>query len=281
MQKQAITIEHIQQFQRHLRREERSAGTIENYLRHLRQFAAFLDGGPVTKERTRAWKDHLMERGYAPVSVNAMLASVNKFLDWISWTECRVKPLRIQRKLFRDASRELSRGEYLRLAETARDLGRERLALLMETICATGIRVSELRYITVEAAQRGRADISLKGKIRTILLPGNLRRKLLKYAQAQKTASGEIFLTRGGAGISRKQIWAEMKQLCRQADVPPGKVFPHNLRHLFARTFYRVCRDLSRLADVLGHASLETTRIYLLSSGTEHVHTLEKLHLLL
>ena len=280
MQKQAITPECVQQFQQYLWQEERSAGTIENYLRHLRQFAAFLNGGPVTKERASAWKDNLLEQGYAPVSVNAMLAAVNKFLDWSGWMEYRVRPLRIQRRLFRDAGRELSRGEYFRLVETARGQGRERLALLMETICATGIRVSELRYITVEAAQTGRAEISLKGKIRTILLPGKLRRKLLKYARTQKTASGEIFLTRSGTGISRKQIWAEMKQLCRQSDISPGKVFPHNLRHLFARTFYRVCRDLSRLADVLGHSSLETTRIYLISTGTEHIHTLEKLHLL-
>ena len=159
-------------------------------------------------------------------------------------------------------------------------MGRTRLALLMETICATGIRVSELQYITVENAERGRAEIALKGKIRTILLPAKLCRKLLKYAKKQKTASGEIFLTRNGKPLSRKQIWAEMKALCEKAGVEATKVFPHNLRHLFARTFYKVCKDVVRLADVLGHSSIETTRIYLISTGAEHLQTLNKLNLI-
>ena len=189
------------------------------------------------------------------------------------------KYLKIQRRLFRDDSRELTRPEYDRLLAAAREQGRERLALLLETICATGIRVSEVRYVTVETARTGRAEIALKGKIRTILLPGKLCRKLLKYARRQKIASGEIFLTRSGRGLSRKQIWAEMKSLCAKAGVAPTKVFPHNLRHLFARTFYRVCRDVARLADVLGHSSIETTRIYLISTGAEHAGTLERMGL--
>ena len=187
----------------------------------------------------------------------------------------------MQRRLFRSAERDLSREEYLRLIETAQAEGKERLALLMETICATGIRVSEVRYITVEAAKQGRAEISLKGKIRTILLPGKLCRKLLKYAKRQKTASGEIFLTRNGTGLSRRQIWAEMKAICRAAGVAASKVFPHNLRHLFARTFYRVTRDVAKLADVLGHSSIETTRIYLISTGAEHLRQLGRLQLIL
>ena len=190
-----------------------------------------------------------------------------------------MKFLKIQRRLFRDDSRELTRPEYDRLLAAAREQGRERLALLLETICATGIRVSEVRYVTVETARTGRAEIALKGKIRTILLPGKLCRKLLKYARRQKIASGEIFLTRSGRGLSRKQIWAEMKSLCAKAGVAPTKVFPHNLRHLFARTFYRVCRDVARLADVLGHSSIETTRIYLISTGAEHATTLERMGL--
>ena len=161
----------------------------------------------------------------------------------------------------------------------ARALGQERLALLMETVCATGIRVSEVRYITVEAARFGRAEIALKGKIRTILLPGKLCRKLLKYARKNKIASGEIFLTGGGRSLSRKQIWAEMKSLGKRAGIEPSKVFPHNLRHLFARMFYKVCRDVAKLADVLGHSSIETTRIYLISTGAEHARTLERLGL--
>lgn len=182
--------------------------------------------------------------------------------------------------MFRDAGRELTREDYFRLLHTAHALGRERLELLMETICATGIRVSEVQYMTVEAAQSGRAEIALKGKIRTILLPVKLCRKLLKYARKKKITSGEIFLTRGGRSLSRRQIWAEMKELCNRAGVPTEKVFPHNLRHLFARTFYRVCRDMVKLAAVLGYSSIETTRIYLLSSGLEHIKTLDLLHLI-
>ena len=178
--------------------------------------------------------------------------------------------------MFRDSSRELTKNEYEKLVSSAIALGKDRLGLTLETICATGIRVSELKYITVEAALRGRAEIALKGKIRTIMIPNKLCRKLLKYAKKQKIASGEVFLTKSGKSISRKQVWAEMKALCRKAGVDAEKVFPHNLRHLFARCFYRVCRDIARLADILGHSSIETTRIYLISSGKEHERTLEK-----
>ena len=192
-----------------------------------------------------------------------------------------MKFLKIQRRLFRDAGRELSRAEYERLVETAANLSRPRLALLMEAICGTGVRVSEVRYLTVEAVQAGRADISLKGKIRTILIPNKLCRKLLKYARKQKITSGEIFLTRSGKGMSRRQIWAEMKSLCERAGVEPSKVFPHNLRHVFAAAFYKSCKDIVRLADVLGHSSVETTRIYLLTTGVEHAQMLERLGLVL
>ena len=188
--------------------------------------------------------------------------------------------LKIQRRLFREPDRELDRSDYLRLIRTARQQGKKRLALLMETICATGIRVSEVPYITLEAAQAGKAEIALKGKIRTILLPSRLCRKLLTFAKKNKTASGEIFLTRSGKSLSRKQIWAEMKSLCREAGVAPSKVFPHNLRHLFARCFYQACRDVAKLADVLGHSSIETTRIYLISTGAEHARTLDRLRLI-
>ena len=208
-----------------------------------------------------------------------MLAAVNAFFRFAGWEECRVRALRLQRRMFREPERELSREEYLRLLETARGRGQERLALLMETICATGIRVSEVRDITVEAVRAGRAEIALKGKIRTILLPGKLCRKLRKYAAARGIASGQVFLTRTGNSLSRKQIWAEMKALCQAAGVPASRVFPHNLRHLFARAFYRACRDVAKLADVLGHSSVETTRIYLLSTGAEHARYLEGLGL--
>ncbi len=190
-----------------------------------------------------------------------------------------MKYLKIQRQMFRSSRRDLTREDYLKLVETAAELGKERLALLIETICATGIRVSEVKYITVEAAHAGQACISLKGKLRTILLPGKLCHKLKKYARKKKIASGEIFLTRSGKSLSRRQIWAEMKALCAKAGVERSKVFPHNLRHLFARTFYRACRDVVKLADVLGHSSIETTRIYLVSTGVEHARQMERLGL--
>lgn len=274
-----ITAEHLAAFSKYLYQAERSPGTIEKYLRDTRAFAAWLGGAPVTKERTAAWKEHLTVRRYAPATVNAMLAALNSLLGFLGFPECRVKFLRVQRRLFRDAARELNRTDYDRLVETARSRGQERLALLMETICATGIRVSEVKYITVEAASRGRTEITLKGKVRTILLPNKLCRKLLKYAKKKKIVSGEVFLTRNGTGLSRRQIWAELKRLCKYAGVDPAKVFPHNLRHLFATTFYRACKDIARLADVLGHSSIETTRIYLLTSGAEHRRQIERLGL--
>ena len=274
-----ITTQQLTTFARHLRQAERSPGTIENYLRHVRAFAAWLGGGPVTKEAAAGWKEHLIDKGYCPSTINAMLGGLNRFFDFVGWKKYQVKALRLQRRLFREDSRELTRAEYDRLIAAARAMGRERLALLMETICATGIRVSEVQYLTVEAVERGKAEIALKGKIRTILIPGKLRKKLLKYAHKNKTASGEIFLTKNGKGMSRKQIWAEMKAICEKAGVAPSKVFPHNLRHLFARTFYKVCRDVAKLADLLGHSSIETTRIYLISTGTEHARQLERLGL--
>ena len=281
MEKRMILPASVAAFARRLREDERSPGTIENYLRHVRAFAAWAGGEAVTKELAAQWKDHLAHSGYCPGTVNTMLVALNRFFTFQGWRDCQVRALRVQRRLFREDSRELTREEYERLVEAARSLGRERLELLMETICSTGIRVSEVKYITVEALAQGRAEISLKGKIRTILLPGKLCRKLLMYAKKQKTVSGEVFLTRNGTGLSRKQIWSEMKAICAKAKVAASKVFPHNLRHLFARTFYKVCRDVVKLADVLGHSSIETTRIYLISTGAEHAHTLERVRLLL
>ena len=281
MEHRIMTREALEAFARALLEQERSSGTIEKYFRDVRAFTVWLGGAEVTRERAAAWRDGLLERGYAPVTVNSMVAAVNQFFTFLGWEDCKVKALKLQRKLFRDDRRELTREEYERLLTAAHSLGRERLALLLETICSTGIRVSEVKYITVEAARAGKAEIALKGKLRTILLPGKLCRKLKKYARAQKTASGEIFLTRSGKSLSRRQIWAEMKRLCKTAGVAPSKVFPHNLRHLFARTFYRVCRDVVKLADVLGHSSVETTRIYLISTGAEHIQILRKMRLIL
>ena len=280
MYERIISAEQISEFGQWLRREEHSTGTVEKYVRDVTAFAIWLDGVTVTKEAAVQWKEHLVENGYAPVTVNSMVSALNSFFCFVGWADCRVKFLKVQRRLFREQAKELTESEYNRLLKTARKMGKERLVLLMETICASGIRVSELRYITVEAANRGRADISLKGKIRTILLPDKLCKRLLKYARQQKIASGEIFLTRSGNSLGRKQIWAEMKKLCRQAGIADTKVFPHNLRHLFARTFYKVCHDIAKLADVLGHSSIETTRIYLMSTGAEHAREINRLGLL-
>ena len=270
----------ITAFGDYLRTEEREQSTIEKYLRNIRIFDVWLGDMPVTKSAVIAWKEHLVAERYAPTTVNAALASLNAFFKFLGWEACRVKALRLQRRVFRDPSRELTREEYDRLVSTAYESGKNRLGLLMETICATGIRVSEVKYITVEASRCGKAEISLKGKIRTIMLPGKLCRKLLKYAKKQKIGSGEIFLTRNGKGLSRRQIWAEMKAVCKAAGVEPSKVFPHNLRHLFATVFYRAYRDIVKLADILGHSNIGTTRIYLLSTGAEHAEQLDRLNLI-
>ena len=279
MENKIMTTAQLHSFRAYLRDEERSEATVEKYLCEVTQFAAWLNNNEVTKAAVAEWKEHLLVSGYEPSTVNGKLTALDRFFDFMGWPDCKVKHLKLQRRLFRDDSRELTKAEYERLIETAEELGKERLALLMEAICGTGIRVSEVQYLTVEAAQQGKVEIYLKGKVRTILIPGKLCRKLLKYAKKQKIASGEIFLTRGGKSLSRKQIWAEMKAICKKAGVAPSKVFPHNLRHLFARTFYRVCRDVAKLADVLGHSSIETTRIYLISTGAEHAKTLDMLRL--
>ncbi len=274
-----ITEHNCQAFADYLRSEERSAGTIEKYLRDVRSFARWLDRRTLTRENAAAWRGVLLSQRYAPATVNSMLSALNRFLRFLGREDCRIKFLRLQRRTFRDQRREITREDYRRLLDAAGERGQKRLALLMETICSTGIRVSEVRWITLEAARQGRAEISLKGKIRTILLPAKLCRKLLKYAKERKIASGEIFLTGSGKSLSRRQIWREMKQLCALAGVEESKVFPHNLRHLFATVFYRACRDIVKLADVLGHSSVNTTRIYLLTTGTEHARQLEKLGL--
>ena len=279
MDSRTMTAESLSAFEQYLKTEERSNATIEKYLRDTWQLAAWLDGRAVTKEAVASWKEHLVEQGYDAGTVNGKLAALNAFFRFADWEDCRVKSLKRQHQVFREQERELTQDEYAQLLRTAEAMGRERLKLLMETICSTGVRVSEVRYITVETAKAGKAEVSLKGKVRTILLPAKLCRKLLKYAKRKKIASGEIFLTRSGKAMSRKQIWAEMKSICEKAGVETSKVYPHNLRHLFARCFYRACRDIAKLADVLGHSSVETTRIYLISTGAEHAKTLEGLRL--
>lgn len=269
----------ITKYKTFLCQNEKAAGTVEKYLRDVRSFIVWMGKGSLCKEKVIAWKEYLVESKYEPVTINSMLSSLNSFLKFVGRTDCCVKFLKIQRKLYRSEEKELTKDEYLRLVKAAEDKGDERMVLLLETICATGIRVSEVKYITVEAAERGIAEITLKGKIRTIILPGKLCRKLKKYAKKRKIASGEIFLTGSGKAMNRKQIWASMKALCKAANVDSSKVFPHNLRHLFARTFYKVCRDIVKLANVLGHSNIETTRIYLVTTSDEDAKQLERLGL--
>lgn len=280
MEKYYFTEKEITEYENHLKDEEREEATIEKYIRELYFFHAWLEGREVTKEAVIRWKECLQD-GYAPATVNAKLSALNGFFSFMGWEKHRVKFLKIQRQIFRKQSKELTKKEYEHLVFTAHSEGKGRLALLMETICATGIRVSELPYITVEAAREGRTEVDLKGKIRVILLPGKLCRKLLTYARRQKIISGEIFLTKNGKSLSRRQIWREMKEICKRANIESSKVFPHNLRHLFAISFYKVCKDIVKLADVLGHSCIETTRIYLLTAGEEHVKQLERMRLVI
>ena len=259
MPERSISGDRLAAYAAHLRAEEASPGTIEKYLRDVGALAAWLGGRAVTKEEVTAWRDALLARGLTPSTVNSMLAAVNGFFRFTGREDCRVKFLKVQRRLFRGRRPGADPDEYERLLAAAGNSGQRRLELLMEAICATGIRVSEVRYLTVEAARRGRAEIRLKGKIRTILIPREAVPEAAEIRAKKQDRLGEIFLTRNGTGLSRRQIWAEMKALCARAGVEPGKVFPHNLRHLFATAFYRACRDIARLADVLGHSSLETT----------------------
>ena len=279
MNERKLSASMLTAYDRWLRQEERADATREKYLRSIRAFAAWLGGAAVTKDAVTEWKSQLVKRRQAPSTVNTALAALNGLFCFLGWEDCRAKFLKVQRRIFRAPERELTRAEYAGLLTTAKNSGDAWLALLMESICATGIRVSEVKFLTVEAAQCGRAEITLKGKIRTILLPAKLCRKLLKYAKKQKIARGEIFLTTGGKGMDRRQIWSAMKRLCRKAGVAPSKVFPHNLRHLFATAYYRAYRDIVKLADMLGHSSIETTRIYLIESGAEHQRQLERLGL--
>ncbi len=277
--KHKITEKDIQGFAEFLRREERAENTAQKYLHDIRMFGVWLGEREVTKESVTAWKEHLCSQGRAAITVNSAIAALHSFFAFCGWEECRVKYLKRQQRMFRDTSRELTKLEYQRLVQAAEAREDLQLALLFETICATGIRVSEIRYITTEAAHNGRTEIRLKGKIRTILLPDKLAKKLIKYAKKQKIASGEIFRTRSGKTLSRRQIWGEMKKICKAAGVDKNKVFPHNLRHLFAKAFYKVSRDIVKLANVLGHSSIETTRIYLITTCEEHTRELDKMGL--
>ncbi len=275
---QSLSSEGILRYAAYLRDQERSRPTIEKYLRDLRALGGYLEGRTLTKSEMIGWKEHLSDR-YAPATVNSMLAAANGYLAFAGMGDRRVRLLRIQRELFARPERELNRGEYHRLVTAADKKGDRRLALILQTICATGIRVSELQYITVEAARTGYARVDCKGKRRTVFLPQKLRQLLIRYLKNQKKTAGAVFTTRTGRPVNRSNIWREMKELCGAAGVQPEKVFPHNLRHLFARTYYLLEKDLSRLADILGHSSVSTTRIYTAESGVVHARQMERMGL--
>lgn len=275
-----ITEEMVQQFVRYLYQEERSENTVQAYLRSLRAFIAWSGGGEIHKTAVLAYKKELMER-YAPASVNAALASLNSFFRFMEWYDCHVRTLKIQRQIFASSKKELTKAEYRRLVQAAEKKGNKRLSLLVQTICATGIRVSELRYIDAAAVRTGQAVIRCKGKMRVALLPKQLCTMLKEYLKEQGATSGSVFQTKNGRPLDRSNIWRMLKSLCKSAGVPKEKVFPHNLRHLFARTYYALQKDIVRLADILGHSSVNTTRIYTMESGTEHRKQIQKLGLLL
>ena len=275
----ALNASLIRRYLTHLQEQERSSNTLSKYAHDLGALLAYLGGAPLTKAALIGWKEQLVGN-LAPASVNSMLVAVNGFLQFCGWPELRVKLLKIQKTIFADEEKELSRAEYERLVNAAKLLENERLALVLQTICATGIRVSELRFITAEAVNLGRAEISNKGKRRTVFLPGKLRKLLTAYLRKQHKTSGPVFTTRSGKPLDRSNIWRDMKSLCASAGVDPKKVFPHNLRHLFARTFYAIDHDLSRLADILGHSSISTTRIYTAECGIVHAQQMERLQLI-
>jgi len=279
METKIVTPADLSLFEKHLCREEKSAATVEKYLRDAGAFVVLTDGKPVTKELTVAWKKSLMEKGYADRSINSMLASVNSFLDFLDLSHCKVKNIKTQRQTYCLEEKELTRAEYMRLLEASKKTEQLQLNLVMQTLCGTGIRVSELRYFTVEAVRQGEITVRCKSKTRTILVPGKLKKLLLDYAKKQKITTGCIFITRKGNPLNRSNIWAQMKRLCEAAGVNPSKVFPHNLRKLFARTFYGIEKDIAKLADILGHSSINTTRIYIKTTSTEHRRKIERLGL--
>lgn len=281
MEERILTSEAIKKFEIFLREEEKSENTVEKYLRDIKAFMAFAGKSEITKEKVIAYKNKLINENYAVRSINSMLASLNSLFVFLGWMDCKVKSIKLQRQVYCPEEKELTKAEYMRLVNTAKQKGNERLNLILQTICGTGIRVSELQFITVEAIKCGEATVSLKGKTRNVFIVKSLRKKLLRYVREQGIKSGSIFITRTGKPMSRTNIWREMKNLCESANVNPSKVFPHNLRHLFARVFYGIEKDIAKLADILGHSSINTTRIYIISTGTEHRRRMENMRLVI
>ena len=280
MKKRFITSKMITDFEEELRNDEKSDNTVEKYLRDVRCFSEFISGQFVEKSLVLEYKA-LLEKEYALASANSMLAAINSFFKFQGWYDCCVKQFKVQRKTYCSEESELTKQEYIALVRTAEHKKNERLSLLIQTICGTGIRVSELEFITVEAVKRGEAVVSCKGKSRKVFIVKDLCKKLQRYTKEHDIISGTIFVTKNGKPMNRSNIWREMKSLCEQAGVNPNKVFPHNLRHLFARTFYSIEKDIAKLADILGHSNINTTRIYTITTGAEHRRKLENMRLII
>lgn len=280
MEERILTADIIENFRKNLELQEKSTSTIEKYIRDVKAFSVYAENVAITKEKVIAYKKYL-GNNYAVRSVNSMLASINSLFSFLGWHDLRVKSLKLQQQVFCPEEKELTKAEYARLCKTAERKHNERLNLILQTICGTGIRVSELQFITVEAVKNGEAIVNCKAKTRAVFIVKELKQKLLRYAAEQNIKSGMIFVTRTGKPISRTNIWREMKDLCEEANVNPKKVFPHNLRHLFARVFYGIEKDIAKLADILGHSSINTTRIYIISTGTEHRKRMENMHLII
>ena len=281
MKGRILTENQIVAFVVYLKSEEKSENTVEKYIRDVRAFFSYMNGAEITKEMVIAYKNKLLSDNYAPRSINSMLASINSLLSFLGWADLKVKSIKLQCQIYCPEEKELTKAEYMRLVQTAKQKGNERLNLLIQTICGTGIRVSELQYITVEAVKCDEAVVSLKGKTRSVFIVRELKKKLLRYAAERKIITGAIFITRSGKPMNRTNIWLEMKSLCEQAGVNQQKVFPHNLRHLFARTFYGIEKDIAKLADILGHSSINTTRIYIITTGNEHRQRMENMRLII
>lgn len=280
LERRILTEEIIDDYRNNLILQEKRVATIEKYIRDIRAFSVYIQDKTITKEIVIAYKSHLQEN-YAVRSVNSILASINSLFAFLNWFDLRVKSLKLQQKVFCSEEKELTKAEYKRLCDVAKQKKNQRLNLIIQTICATGIRVSELQYITIEAVKCGEAVVNCKSKTRSVFIIKKLKQKLLRYAAEQGIKSGMIFVTKSGKPINRTNIWREMKSLCKEANVNPQKVFPHNLRHLFARTFYGIEKDIAKLADILGHSSIDTTRIYIISTGTEHRRRMENMHLII
>lgn len=280
MEERILSTRDVDAFKRHLIEDEKSSATLDKYIRDVCRFVSYFHRRVIDRQGVIEYKSFLRER-YAVTSANSMLAAMNSFLSFMGWRDLCVKQFRVQKNAYSPEEKELTRADYNALVAAAAQKKNERLSLIIQTICSTGIRVSELNFVTVEALKRGEASVNCKGKTRRIFFVSALRKKLLSYIEREKIKSGPIFVTRSGRAVSRTNVWKEMKALCADAGVLPSKVFPHNLRHLFARTFYGIEKDIAKLADILGHSNINTTRIYIATTCEEHKKRMESMRLIM